>query len=255
MMYHGIGEKFPNLQKLTIAIPSNSVTYGVPPSIVKNFEIRHFSNMTGLKELEITYNTYEIIADKIFQHLTNLRVLKLKAFRTTIPDDFFASLPKLTELNIEGNGLTEAGVNNIKSMSSLEVLNLEQCSVKTLPKDFFNNLGKIKKLNLLGYFEDIDLEIALEHLPHLEYFSMQFSNETKNIGRKIPKLKYLKLSGVRFLKLEKAIFTTLFDVKMENLEEIVFQICHFTEISDHSFEDMASLKYLDFSYCRVRVVS
>lgn len=215
-MYHGIGEKFPNLQKLII------------PEEISNFEIRHFSDLTNLKELDITSLRSKFIADNIFHHLTNLQVLSYfggneltnigqslpnlkklsvdrirsdKLDKTVLSKIFNAEMTHLKEIYLYGVSLSfnEISDYSFEDLTTLEVLDFSYCETRLVHEKAFWKLRNLKKLTILeNPIKDAGLpEKVFQDLIELEYLSLAICEITffhENLFANLRKLVELNLN-------------------------------------------------------------
>ncbi|KAF7998021.1 hypothetical protein HCN44_009419 [Aphidius gifuensis] len=142
-----------------------------------------FSYMTELKELILSGNELDTLERDLFANLTKLKRLELKNchFRTPLDTNVFGEgqLSNLIELSLSGNPLAIPKTGSLLSeqLSSVEKLDLSNCSITKLNDNIFLYNDNITELNLSGNKLTGDLGF-LKNLTRLTNLNLSHNNLT-----------------------------------------------------------------------------
>lgn len=142
-----------------------------------------FAYMTELKELILSGNELETLERDLFGNLTKLQRLELKNchFRTPLDSKVFGDrkLASIIELSLSGNPLAIPKTGSLLSeqLSSVEKLDLSNCSINKLNDNIFLYNENITELNLSGNNLSGDLGF-LKNLSRLTNLNLSHNNLT-----------------------------------------------------------------------------
>jgi Leucine-rich repeat (LRR) protein len=130
---NGIGQHFPNLEKLTIR--------GIKFTHKENFE-----HLNKLKQLILSENQNLRLFDNSFLHLKNLENLDLSDCKIeNLPENIFEKQRKLKLLDLGENLLTSLDVGLFENNIKLEIIRLSFNNLQTIRVNF-TKLPKLKTL-------------------------------------------------------------------------------------------------------------
>ncbi|KAK9881293.1 hypothetical protein WA026_015415 [Henosepilachna vigintioctopunctata] len=147
-------EKFPNT--------NTSVMVSLDHCSIKYLSAGLFENMKNIKYIDLSYNliTIEELSSEKFKgpyvkdEFEPIEVSHLNLAYNLIhslPKSLFEHMPRLTTLNLEGNGikiLDEQTKAALVSIGSLKHLNLANNGLQQLPGDMLKSMTKLLKINL-----------------------------------------------------------------------------------------------------------
>lgn len=133
----GIGENFPNLERLTIS----SGLIDVNPLSLKN--------LTKLKSLNLSRNSLTEVGNSTFVNVPSLEQLNVSLNQIkTVDAGSFAVLKELKELDLSENQISKLPEDIFKENSKLSLINLRDNKLKDVSPDVVNNLKSLQLLDL-----------------------------------------------------------------------------------------------------------
>ena len=180
-----------------------------------------FDGLWNLRELNLSNNRFSRLPEGVFDDLTSLNRLEIQGIELfdQLPATAFDALSELTSLSLN-LPLKRIERGTFDRLTSLRVLDLGHCQLRSLPDDLFANLTELNYLYLQGnQFEEIPR--ALHGLDNL-YTLMLSTNPLKTLPANafagLPELWSLYLSNTSLSSIAKDAFSGL-----ANLQRLYLQ--------------------------------
>ena len=209
-----------------VAIPDNlpEKTTHLDLSNNKIEEIIQFPSLPMLHTLDMAVNKIKIIRQSAFLNAPNITRLYIQdnpIDMKTLPSGLFASIPRLTHLDISGHvAATVLWENNILGL------------IGTSYRDeLYEDLTNLESLTIDG-------------LPYLNYFFGSVNGTFGNGFRKLKALKHLRIKGY-FPEIKSLTLLAFSGLPVKTLE---IWSCWLTHIDQDAFSHMKHLEILDLSY-------
>ncbi|KAF2892259.1 hypothetical protein ILUMI_13911 [Ignelater luminosus] len=138
-----------------------------------------FIGLKRLQYLDLGHNKLVLIEGASFKPLQNLETLDLSYNDIKVVSPYLLKHTMVSELYLSGNEFEFAQDNPILESTSLSVLTLQSCKLKTLNKNLFKTLPNLIHLDMsYNQIQLIpeDLLKPLKHLEHLDISNNQISN-------------------------------------------------------------------------------
>ncbi|XP_078375843.1 uncharacterized protein LOC144659298 [Oculina patagonica] len=181
-----------------------------------------FSNLTGLRMLDLSSNAITFLPDKVFKNLTNLLELSLTSNAISfLTDSVFESLTNLQELSLASNGISFLTDRVFANLTHLQYLYLSSNTITFLPDRVFANLKNLRTLSLSSN--------VITFLPD-------------GLLANLKKLQYLDLSSNAITFLPDKLFENLIHLGELNLSSNAI-----TFLPDRVFANLRILRVLDLS--------
>lgn len=190
------------------------------PITVQSFQ--YLSNLSQLKELDLSGGSIESLPDSCFRKMPDLRKLKLNNTNIkNISPAAFAGLSRLRYLNLSNNNINALPDSIFYAMPSLEILELAAINRNkaTIRPQSFDTLQHLLRLNLSGnQLDSIDARmlVALKKLQWLDLSGNNLQGINDSIFIYNAHIKTLKLTNANLTVLSEKILLPL--LELEDLE-------------------------------------
>lgn len=235
---------------------------------------KHFEKLYNVTRLTLDSIGLTSLPRDIFEDMGNLTFLKMEHnnFDPSIKEDVFSFTPKLEELEIGYNNLTDLNPELFKNLSRLRLMSLRGNKLSKLTKQVFQNVKNLEYLdlssnemgciqpNLLGYFNKLKKlnlnDNAFVSLPEkllynntdLEEFKMQKNKGSSPLFipsgffSNLTALKTVHLSGSNINRLYKHAFDL-----SKKIQEIYLDRNQLSKLEQNIFAHLENLVFLDLS--------
>lgn len=224
-----------------------------PLTSLKSLKITHsiFPNISGkildipsLKFLDISYCDTCVLAENIFDSLSNLLTLDISGNKIVdILPNAFESLSNLLELAISGNEIVNILPSTFDSLYNLMDLDLSRNKIVNIPPNLIDSLSSLINLDLSGNKIVAIPPNLFKSLKKLESLSL-CTNEIAEISSNV----FEGMLGLSYFDIGENILTTLPDNIFKNTPLITtIIICYnkITHLSHTIFEGLTELNCLD----------
>uniref|UniRef100_A0A182SQA6 Chaoptin n=1 Tax=Anopheles maculatus TaxID=74869 RepID=A0A182SQA6_9DIPT len=207
----------------------------------EEFDAITFSDITTL----IIDSSSKIFASSYFNSFPNLTHLFLSARIQSLPENLFASVPRLTDLNLDHNLLTSIPTAALSDLPNLETLSISNNRLETLAGDGdeFLSLGHLRSLSLGGNFINSLHPHTFASLRELKVLNMSSNWLTSFDGTALPpnsQLEVLDLSYNYIKLLNGSVFYSLSVLKQLSLAGNLLET-----LPDNTFAVLRELERLD----------
>lgn len=258
------------LTSLTYLNLADNKLVNLPPEI--------FADTRELKELHLQNNSINVLAPGLFNGLSNLLVLDLSENELNeewINGATFAGLLRLIILSISGNNLVRLETSVFRDLYSLQVLRLEDNSIKYIADNTFTSLNNLQHLSLSnnkltridsntlsGLYVLSVLSLDSNTIQYIDPEALRNSSNLQDLHLNSNKLYDVPavLSDVPHLKtldLGDNLITEVFNTSFSHMQELVglrLTENNLTSISKGVFDKMAALRILNLSSNKLRRV-
>ncbi|KAE8279675.1 Toll-like receptor 13 Precursor [Larimichthys crocea] len=211
-------EAFASMQGLKILTLSRNALHSVPaatkyiPTLeeldlsknnITTLGCQDFANMTKLKHLRLFNNFISALNDCVFKDLIQLQVLKLQGNHICKFGGAFKkpNLPNLTQLRLNGNGLTTIQSEAFNGLQSLQMLSLHENKIKNLEDGCFIGLTDLTDLQLQSnnINQSVIRQEVFNHLTNLRRLDLRTNHIRYNYSSAMPNPPFSKLSHLQIL--------------------------------------------------------
>lgn len=211
-----------------------------------------FTNISSLKELDLSGNPLNVIEPGIFDSLTSLKHLILNNCNLThISSVAFSSLEQITILELAENTLKSDidWTSILGNLRRLEHLELRQSGLLSLPKNaFFNNTWLRGLVLARNELSNLDVATTLGHnLVHLDFVDLGYCHLkgplSEDAFANATKLRTLILSGNHLSTVDLEVTLS----PLLKLLKLSLRECGLTKLPANTFHKLTSLQELDIS--------
>ena len=210
-----------------------------------------FQPLTGLKALDLSHNTIEVMLSELFTTHGNLLTLDLSSNSLSIlqPESFLA-LKNLTVLNLCCNNLTTIATQTLETLTALQVLDLSKNRITEFLEPLFLSTVNLLSLEVTdNSLKSIPFQ-CFENLNALTYLNLSKNSLTSlpsfNAQRQ---LQVLDLSENELVRLIPATFN-----RLGNLSFLSLYKNNLITLSGRIFYHMNNLLFLNASYNAIQKI-
>ena len=264
---------------------NNSVLHNIKPGAfwrfgsaleslhLTNISLQHlqlgvFAGLTGVTDLDLSFNRIHKISAGAFRELVNLTRLELdRNVLTEIPVGVFRGLIRLEELDLSSNRLNRIAEGAFEDLEQLQKLQLNNNRLSEISVGVFRGLTELKQLIIDSNRLNMIAECAFEDLVQLRGLWLKMNRLSEiNIGvfRGLMRLTGLDLTNNSLTRIVEDAFEDLEELRylwllnnslseidvgvfrgLIRLEYIDLHNNNLNRIANGAFEDLVELKQLD----------
>jgi Leucine-rich repeat (LRR) protein len=181
----------------------------------------YFINSNSLKHLGIYYCNVSSVSVEKFANVSTLESLDMRYNLRRLDINILKVLPQLSQLNLEGNEISEIIPENFQEKSSLEFLHLGNNFIQHLEIDVFRGFVNLKILILVGNKLQFLHPDTFVGLPNLQRIFL-----SNNPGLQIPtdrhfinslSVKVLRISGCNITSISVQLFANISKLETPDL--------------------------------------
>lgn len=211
-----------------------------------NIPVKSFEAQKKLVELNLNCNKISSINNQTFFGLKKLTVLSLRGnFLEELTAELFSTLPKLQELDLGKNRISRVDSSAFAGLSSLRVLYLHDNQLQSVPTPAFALLESLAELHIgLNAFKSLpdDAFKSLGKLYKLDLVGAELMNISESAFRGLMGLRNLGLADNRLGSVPTHQLAVL-----TRLEELSLGQNEFEILEANAFQGLTNLRRLDVS--------
>eukprot|EP00106_Octopus_bimaculoides_P015960 XP_014783402.1 PREDICTED: leucine-rich repeat-containing protein 15-like [Octopus bimaculoides] len=256
---NGIFKNLTNLQNLYIS-----------ENFIRHLDENSFRDQVHLKLLELSKNLLKKLNLKAFQNLKSLSILKvdqnkIDGISESLPDGiplqmldlsrcemriFPSKMPKTVQyLNLGMNKLISISRDNLKNLTFLKMLILDNSRINYIEDKAFGGLTNLQEL----WLNHNAISMFPKYLPPSLTSLVLDYNKIKEI----PPSTFPENSALQTISLQGNNLNNISEdafVDLQNLKELILDDNHLVQIQDRAFSSLTNLETLTLSRCPLRVI-
>ena len=214
-------------------------------NLISNIPVGVFMSLTSLKYLSLQHNRLEYLDLSIFQALTALNELNLSENKLKSIDGSFSILPRLRNLYLEDNQLSEINSTMFADTSYISSLYMGHNFISYIHHEALSSLFFLRKLELKynRLYNATNIQHAFQgNLQYLQYLGLSNNELTELLPRQFQKYTYvhkLRILDLTYNKIKIIDEDCLLD--MDELENIALSHNEIAQFKAGTFSRLTSL--------------